>query len=407
MAKFKLFFNFQSIKRYWWFFGISVLVIVALFVGVQRSPWFLNLSLQRRITNCRTSNSEPCYVGLIMDVFNKEGLDKALDLVTVIYSQDSSFSGSCHDVGHILGAATFKLFKEGKPFKITPKAAFCSYGFYHGFMEALASEGDVSKAREFCAYVDKQISKETPDAALQCYHGIGHGWVNIHGDKTLLGDDLGIANKGLALCEKVASNDSELSRCATGVFNGIAIFYANGENNLRVKENDPMWLCRSVDLKFQDPCYISMNTVLYQVTKGDFKQATIYIEQIKADSVAQHAMINLALPYSLAELDKPDHSQSVNICRNLQKRLVNSCFQGFAFAYLEHGEPGKEYVKAINFCKNNGLTKDEESGCLSYIYGYLAQWYPKDKAFSICNSEGGYKDLCTERVNSGLQGLSK
>lgn len=407
MATFVQIIRSINFKKYWWIILVAAGILTGSYFAIQKSSWFLGLSLNNRISACHKSNSEPCYVGLVMDVFNKQGLDKALNLVTVIYAQDQSFSSSCHDVGHLLGAATYKLFKEGKPFKITPNAAFCSYGFYHGFMEALASEGDVSKARDFCTYVDNQISKETPDAALQCYHGIGHGWVNIHGDKTLLGDDLGIAKKGLALCEKVAANDSELSRCATGVFNGIAIFYANGENGLKVRSTDPMWICRSVDAKFQDPCYISMNTVLYQVTNANFKLATSYIEQIASDSIAQHSMINLALPFSLNEMNKTDHTQSINVCRSLQKRLVNSCFQGFAFAYLEHGEPGKEYVKAINFCKANGLTKTEEAGCLSYIYGYLAQWYPKDKALGICSSEGSYKDLCINSVTEGLRGLTK
>ncbi len=363
----------------------------------------LNLGIQK----CKSEKNQICYKDLIIKVFNKTGLDASLDLVEKIYSIDSSFSSVCHDVGHVLGAETYKLFKSGKNFKVTPKVAFCSYGFYHGFMEYLAAEGDVEKARDFCRYVDAQVAKVTPDASLQCYHGIGHGWVNIHGDKTLLGDDVGIVKKGLSLCEKVASNESELSRCATGVFNGIAIFYESGEYDLQIKKDDPMWICKRVDKKFEDACYVSMNTVLFAVTGQDFAKSAKYIEGIKDDMVASHAMINLSLPFSLAEMDKVDHSRSIAVCRGLQPRLTVPCLQGFAFAYMEHGEPGKEYLKATGFCKDNGLTPAEEKGCLGYIYGYMAQWYPADKAYAICKDEGDYSTYCSQKVEEGLEGLGK
>ncbi|HET7098658.1 MAG TPA: hypothetical protein VFI61_00250 [Patescibacteria group bacterium] len=382
-------------------------IVFVIFFFVFKNPFLISgFYLNQKVSSCKSKNDQKCYVDLVMNVFKTDGLDRALDLVSNIYSQDPSFSSTCHDVGHLLGSETYKLFKAGKPFKVTPKIAFCSYGFYHGFMESLASEGDVKKAQDFCKYIDAQISKETPDASLQCYHGIGHGWVNIHGDKSLLGDDLGIVKKGLSLCEKVAGTDSELSRCATGVFNGISIFYENGEYDLKIKKTDPMWLCKIMDKKFQDPCYISMNTVLYSITGKNLKLAARYIEEIKDNSIAQHAMINLALPFSLAEANNSDHIQSIATCRGLQTRLIIPCLQGFAFAFLEHGEPNKEYIKAIGFCKNNGLTNTETTGCLSYIYSYLAQWYPNDKAVAICNSEGVYKDFCNHELDVATRGLT-
>lgn len=363
-------------------------------------------NLESDIKKCRDSKDQICYKNLVMEVFAGQGLDASLNVIDKIFAADPTFSSTCHDIGHALGSATYKLFRQGKNFKITPKVAFCSYGFYHGFMEILASEGDVAKARDFCTYIDSQISKETPDASLQCYHGIGHGWVNIHGDKTLVGDDLGIVNKGLLLCEKVASNDSELSRCATGVFNGIAIFYEKGEYGLEVKNEDPMWVCKKVNKKFEDPCYVSMNTILFSITGQNFAKSAKYIEGIKDDQVAAHAMINLSLPFSLAEMNQSDHSESIAVCRSLQSRLIVPCLQGFAFAYMEHGEPGKEYVKAAGFCRENGLNSTEEKECLGYIYSYMAQWYPAEKAYAICRSEAEYGDYCSQKVKEGIDGLN-
>ena len=385
----------------------SLIVILFLMVGlwIAKSNGVSFETEDKKIDECKAKNDQLCYKDLIMSKFKDKGLDSALDLVAKIYAKDQSFSSTCHDIGHLLGASTYDLFRSGKDFKINTKIAFCSYGFYHGFMELLASDGDVKKAQDFCKYVDAQIAKETPDATLQCYHGIGHGWVNIHGDKKLYGDDMGIVNRGLSLCEEVAGTELELARCATGVFNGIAIFYDTGEYDLKVNKKDPMWVCKSIDKKFQDSCYISMNILLYSITNKDFRQAASYIEQIKDDTIAAHAMINLSLPFSLLEMDSTDHSKSIAVCRDLQNRLVIPCFQGFAFSFMEHGEPGKEYVKAVDFCKNNGLTKDEEKGCLSYIYSYLPQWYPSQKALDICSSQGEYLDYCQSKVNDSLKSL--
>ncbi len=397
--------NKKSIYGYFLYSIIIMFFIAFSYLGLKHYQ-SSDTYLQKKIADCKDKNDQLCYVGLVMDVFRKKGLDKALSMVSKIYSQDQSFSSSCHDLGHLLGTETYKLFKDGKPFKITPEAAFCSYGFYHGFMEVLASEGDVARARNFCSYVDEQVSKETPDASLQCYHGIGHGWVNIHGQTNLIGDDLGVAKKGLALCEKVAENSSELSRCATGVFNGVAIFYGTNEYGLKIRSKDPLWLCRQVENKFQDPCYISMNTVLYALSGSDLSRAAQFLGEIKDVSTAQHAMINLAIPFSVPNIGLADNLKNIISCKSLSPTLKNSCLQGLAYAFLEHGEPGLEYVNSIGFCKNSDLAKDESAECLSYIYSYLAQWYPKDKAYSICDQEGVNKNMCIENVDKGLAGLN-
>lgn len=373
-------------------------------LGIKYIPT-TNLYITKEIELCKKKQDSTCYKNLIMKTFKNQGLDAALVMIKKIYAQDQSFSNTCHDMGHLLGAETYKLFKTGKPFKINPDVAFCSYGFYHGFMEVLASEGDTAKARDFCKYVDEQMSKITPDATLQCFHGIGHGWVNIHGDKNLYGNDLGIANRGLSLCEKVGETDMELSRCATGVFNGIAIFYGNNEYELKLRPGDPLWICRNVNKKFQDACYISMNTTLYSLSGGSLVKAAGYLNEIDDTTIANHAMINLAIPFSLPNIDHGDNLQNINDCKKVAPRIRSACFQGLAFAFLEHGEPDKEYIKAIGFCKNSGLGDSNSKDCLGYIYGYLAQWYSKDKANLICDSEGAFKNYCKEKVAISIDNL--
>lgn len=346
---------------------------------------------------------EACWKKLILDELEKHGVEASMETVARIYAQDPSFGPSCHSFGHLLGQETYTLFKTGKDFEISPQTSFCSYGFFHGFMEKLAGEtGDFSQARDFCTYADKQISQNSPDATLQCFHGIGHGWVNVHDRPELWGSEAKIIKTSLDLCAKVSTEASELSRCATGVFNGIADISGQGLYGLKLDAADPLAVCRRQEEKFKDACYLSFNSVLLSSAKGSFPTAAKFIEAIPEDEYAIHAMINLAAIYGFTKLGLWDHQEIATLCRGLEVRLVKACIQGYGFSFLEHGEPGKEYVRAVSFCKSDFLSESEGEACLSYIYTYFAQWYEPKKAFAICDLYDD-KNFCRQKVETGLK----
>ena len=386
---------------------ILFLVIAVLLLGLARGSPDIK-SYDREIEACKQSeNKTICWKDLVIQVFERDGMGEAYGIIARLYDTIPEFAPTCHDFGHFLGNATYELFSGGKDFKVTAKTAFCSYGFYHGFLERLASEeGGVKGARDFCIYVDQQLAKETPDVTLQCFHGIGHGWVNVHDVPELWGNEEGIVKRGLELCERVAGNDSELSRCATGVFNGIATFYGTREYNLKLNRDDPLWLCRKQTEKYKDPCFISMNVALVAAADGDLVRAAKFVDAINEDEYAKHAMLNLAIPFGVENLHSSDHTQAILDCRSLSPRLRISCIQGYAFAFLESGKPGEEYIKPIEFCSLSILSSQEKEGCLGYIFGYLAQWYPREKALGICDlSNDSQKEFCKRSVENSLKGL--
>ena len=386
---------------------ILLLVITVLLLGLSRRPSDIK-SYDREMEACnRSENKTICWKDLVTGVFERDGLDKAYDVIARLYETAPEFASDCHDFGHFLGKATYELFSKGKDFKVTPKTAFCSYGFYHGFLERLASEeGGVKRARDFCIYVDEQLARETPDVTLQCFHGVGHGWVNVHDVPELWGNEEGIVKRGLELCERVAGNDSELSRCATGVFNGIATFYGTGEYNLELKRDDPLWLCRKQTEKYKDPCYISMNGALVAAANGDLVRAAKFVDAIPEDEYAKHAMLNLAIPFGVENLNSSDHSKGILECRSLSPRLRIPCIQGYAFAFLESGKPEEEYIKPLDFCSSDSFLPEEKRGCLGYIFGYLAQWYPREKAYEICGLRpDDEKEFCIRSVEDSLKGV--
>lgn len=375
-----------------------ILLAILLLVLVQITTLFL---LQQRrsaplvLPDCTTAQ---CWQEAVTGALKSHGVDGALSMLAAAYDRDPSFSDTCHDLTHYIGKEAYGMFVKKRDFRVTPKTAYCSYGFYHGFMETLVSrQGDMQLAREFCQYVDRQITKESPDAVYQCFHGIGHGTVNNHNEATW-GNEQAMIDPALALCEQVAVSAEERSRCATGVYNGLAVFYNGGEYNLKVDPADPLRICRTQKEEYKDACYISLNVTVLAVTGGDFAAGAKFIEAIPEDTYAQHAIINLAAPVGSRNMNVDDHADILAICRSLQPRLRQACIQGYAYGFLEQGLPEQEYKQPIAFCGEADLTESERTACYDYIFSYLKQWYSAEKNQQICSSvPAAVQELCRKR----------
>jgi len=371
-------------------------ILAALIVGLL----FIVIYAQRPpCTQKDAAKVKACWEQVVQADIKRGDIAGAFESLVSLYNSAPNMGETCHALTHEIGRSGYKLFARDVKISITPKTAYCSYGFYHGFMEELVLEkGDMDLARKFCDYADAQLSKVSPDVTLQCFHGIGHGTVNNHDPRTW-GNAQSLIDPAIALCEQVASSDEQLSRCATGVFNGLSIFYSTGEYKLVLDKNDPVKICRQQKKQYQDACYISMNTLLLQLTNYDLMRAVLFIEVISDDVTASHAMINLAAPIGTKNISKTDHTETISICRLVQKRLHLPCIAGYAYGFLEHGEPEREYIKPLKFCESESLTRDEQNACFEYILSYLPRWYAQEKVESICATlDGTVKKLCYEKI---------
>lgn len=394
-------------KRGIWFTKRFFIIIEIVFIGGLFSYGLIRQNrssqisdLAQSIKQCKeVSQPKECYAAEIRKALEEGKVEEAFTSLAGWYDTGELSGETCHDLTHQIGQGAYQLFVQGKPFTVSPKTAYCSYGFYHGFMEALVTRGgDMKKARDFCELVDSQLFRQTPDVTLQCYHGIGHGTVNSH-DPRNWGNEQALIEPALKLCEQVSNTKERLSRCATGVFNGVATFYGTGEYKLVANQADPLWICRAQKEEYKDACYISLNITLLSVAKRDFRQAARFVEAIPEDTYAKHAMINLAGPIGTQNAGKNDHSDSISVCRSLQSRLIDACLQGYAFGFMEHGTPEQEYVKAFEFCNNKILVKSEQTACFEYIFSYLRQWYSQEKARVICGKvEDEFRPLCFKKI---------
>lgn len=388
----------QSLYRFSHALPRIFMVLLAVFVCIE--ILFLTYGWGKDHTNECTASQEQvkrkCFIETVRKALVNQGIDGAYKKINALYLADPRFADVCHTLTHEIGAYAYDQFQQGKPIVVSRDFSICSYGFYHGYMERLAGQKDIGvKARAFCDEVDRQMKLITPDAALQCFHGIGHGYVNNHNPRTWGNEQLMIG-PALALCERVAVTDSERSRCATGVFNGIATFYAEGLYNLKVNANDPLWICRMQAATYQDACYISLNITLLQLTDGNLVKAATYLEPITDEQMANHAMINLAAPVGSKNISSTNHQETITACRAIQERLHMACIAGYAYGMLEQGLPGEEYRKPLAFCRLSALTKSERDACFLYIIRYLPQWYPKQKVGEICTGDvpEEYRSYC-------------
>ena len=351
-------------------------------------------------TECsnKNKNTTECFEADVNAALNQKGLDSALDRMADLYDSEPSFSGSCHSVAHELGKSAYHLFANGEKIKLSGKTSYCSFGFYHGFMEELLQRsGDFDEARSFCAEAGKTLASESSNAEGACYHGIGHGVVD-GSDPGNFGDAKGIVDPGLKLCEKVDPTEPHFYRCASGAFNSLAIMLARGEQGLEVKDGNPFAVCDAwTEYNIKNPCYQEMNTLAMKVADRNFSKGIALVEKIPEARYAVLAMRSFSgvVPASFSGSSTQNFQKVIAACHATRADLVIPCIQGIPSGIMEFGTPGKEYEPALKFCATDSLSEEEKVECRDVVFGGIRAYYSKEKQHTICSSVGDvYKSSC-------------
>jgi hypothetical protein len=375
---------------------ILLLILLALLFLIfeRRESFLFKYSLKKCSDIVNQSEKIKCWDSLIEGGLESGDLDKSLDVVAFLFDTEPSFGPTCHDFVHAIGKRAYDLFEEGREFKVSSKTSYCAYGFYHGFMENMVGRsGDVAGAREFCNYVDSQLSLEKPGAKLACYHGIGHGWTNVH-DERLWGDEMAMVNPALELCEKVTSDPHELTICATGVFDSISIGYYNEAYGLKINKNDPYWLCREQKEDYKKSCYMDISPAIFWLTDYELDESLTYLSVVEAKYV--NLVAETLAENSVRQVVNAGSSPVglIDTCRGLSGSRVESCIRGLSSGFLQFGEPGREEISAINFCNLDYLTETERGFCYARFLRDLKAGVSTQKYAKICDSLGDYGKYC-------------
>lgn len=343
----------------------------------------------------RNSDKIKCWEEMLDSALKEKGLEAAFDVFADLYQKEPEFAQKCHSFTHKLGKAGYEMFARRKDFLITPKAAYCSYGFFHGFTEALVQESNsLDGLREACEYIERNMNGET-SMLTSCLHGIGHGFTD-GSDPRARGNEWAIIKPGLALCEKIGRNESEVGICSGGVFNSLAEMYLKPEYNLALDKDDPLRICRN-QLKsyFKRACFMNFKGLTMWIFGNDFSQAAKFYAENVEDKYAPDAMDNLAT-YAVRYMLKDDNlNEAVGICHRLSNPLRVNCITGLGAGLMTFGLPEKEYVRAIDFCRSALLAEEERAECFKRVVQASFYRYSFSKYKNICESiEEKYRTDC-------------
>lgn len=365
-------------------FPLVAVFLIILFIGI--ASLIKTESQKIDYKSCSNASSKPqCWEGLVDSALRNGGIRKAFEIVETLYASEPEFASDCHAYVHEIGSAAYNLFSKDKDFELSSKTSYCGYGFFHAFMESLVTKGDdLTRARKFCDYVDKQLGSQSAYAKGACYHGIGHGVADNH-DVEYWNSEEELAAKPLQLCNQIALDETLLHRCGSGVFNVMAINYNSGR--LAINKQDPFQFCRKQSLNYyKRACYEEMNTALFALTQSSFLDASRFVEGISEDEYANASIRSLAGLWGVSNAQNPNFGPIVDNCRKLQQRLRLGCFGGFAAGLIEGGQPHQEYVRALSFCSDARLSSDEKTSCYKETLWMTSHYYPKEKHQQICQS---------------------
>jgi len=397
----------KSLKRYTRYLAVILLIIVVsetLIIGlILKQEHTINLTEGGFISQTRQDNSVAAvqnWADAIQSTTRSGGVRVAFELFDKLFNTEPNFAENCHSYTHIIGEEAYKNFGTGENLDLTPQIAYCSYGFFHGFMETMLHfEGNLQNARNFCLNVDKKLGEDLYTLG-PCFHGIGHG-VADSTNKTIRGqeDVFALVFEGLRLCEDVGQTKREIKLCGTGVFNALAIMYLNPEQyGLAFNPQDPYQFCREqkVSSYFREACYEDFKIIPMSLESNNFEKAARYVEEIKEDQYAVAAMDTVAsfTTYYLLR-DIKDRENAIKSCYSLQERLWASCIAGLGAGFLGQATPEKEYVMALEVCNSSLVQEKERVACYERVGRLINLRYPKQKAHAICNTvEEKYRRYC-------------
>lgn len=343
--------------------------------------------------NCMAQKEQAktqCWDTQLKEIVRTKGADAGFNYLIAVYNAEPEVAKTCHEWVHVLGEAGYEVFAKGKNFQLRPETAWCSYGYFHGFMNAMiADTGSLEKVVEFCAMAVAQLQSSQPEIESNCLHGIGHVGVDLLFEKPeYWGNFQKTADGGFALCDKLFGSNIYLTECYGGVIHGLRFSMRNHLNGMSfesyVGDKDPYHYCRNQKAEHQMACYSDFASMFWEIFNGDIKAALTYIidEHIADPAIINRTVMKATTAWVEFDLAKGAHKASVEACRTIPTTFFKSCMLGINIGFIQHGEPNNLHKKAFDFCRSDYLLEDEQKLCFTQIIELLRSEY-SPKQFSI------------------------
>lgn len=344
-----------------------------------------------------------CWENTLVKTLEDEGAKKAFEVFAHLYETEEEFAGyGCHWFAHKIGDAAYGDYLRHEDFskvQFPPESSYCGYGYYHGFLEHyLRDNPDFDKAVGICEELIESRTDVLPRIRLNCYHAIGHGFIMEPADTGIWGNPHAFMESGITTCRKLEKYDERIE-CLQGAFNVISDWIFTNQYGLSPNPDDPMEFCREQENEEETlACYyeLSMKLTPY-ITDGVLGFYNLYMKDIEDDMVVAEIINPLMAAMVQDVILSNEHLSLLYECRSLPERAQIPCLKGITGGFVAHGEPKKEYVKAIEFCSSSILTSPEKNICYWNIVRTFKGIYTEDVMDKVCLLlEPDYQYYCEE-----------
>lgn len=372
----------STVSRFGEFFFIVILLI---FISVLLSIYRNNTEdsyMNQAIKTCKSISyreTEKCWGEAMEKIIKKEGLESGFKFFRKFYLEDGV--GDCHPYAHILGRSAYNAFIEGRQIVESDGMKYCGYGFWHGFMERyVAVEGmDADNIKNFC-------NKFSPDFINDCFHGVGIGGIGDPPPFDTWGKPQEMAERALKLCDTTAKPGRQLTECISGVFHQQGLFAYRNEYGMVFDKKKPLSLCDPyLNTHYEGGCIWQISSWLPDAFDRDLSNVYEYV----ADNYEEepiHEMITMSSKViSIYRIQENDYSSFIIKCKSIPISYQKDCISGYVYGMFEVGEPEKEYVKAIDFCKSSELSKEDKGNCVNAIIMESSRYYKSEKKELVCS----------------------
>lgn len=344
------------------------------------------------------ANPSICWDREISRILDKEGLPAAFAYFAKLYTTEPSFvAEGCHWQAHKLGEKAAEEFNSRKPVRLTPATAYCGFGFFHGFLQVLLREdGSILRAKEFCEEVTREVGSEAPRARLNCYHGIGHGFVEDPPPPDTWNDTEAVIKEPLRMCLGISEVPLEVKECTDGVYNALLILMESGKYGFKLSEEDPLGFCREEPEKYHRSCFYEFSQKLDRYAEWKIENLSRLLRGVPASFTEMIAMNSVA-GIIQRDVSLSDFMEHAKACRSIPGEGGVGCLKGIVGGLMAHGEPEKEYLKALDFCGGKNITSAERKICYTHLLETASQMYPGEKLAGLCASfPDDFQELCRD-----------
>jgi hypothetical protein len=367
-------------------FAVGILFCIGAYFFFQASPEAA-LSKDSRCDELLQDAQLQCFVEEIMVLAQDIGITPAIDKARERLLSSPALQNECHGIMHSIGEEAYKLYKQGVPLDIDASIIMCTYGFYHGFINAaVLEEGSFEPAQAFCAYINEELSKQGIDAHSECYHGFGHAVVDDH-VSTQYKTATEVTSQALELCRTLAPSSLDFINCGSGVYNAIAnIFLLRSFSWPEIENDDPLLFCGNQPEELRVTCYGYFARVLFASLGSDLGDSLASIEKIVASQYQLGLIENVALIATLNKSDKKDFESFIEDCHALSSSLSGKCIGGLSVGIAQSAETGSLFESASAVCTNRSLSEQEKADCFDSLLINIKPLISRDELSSICKS---------------------